>query len=169
CLLENFTTVLEAITLEVKRLGNPEPSVIINGDFNLPNVNWTELSIYGGTLADRLQANALALFSLIDELMLRQIIDLATLGQNTLDLFFTNNEDIINGVRAEDPIMSDHRLLVVETTLEYWPTKDAESSKCLFFSTLNFFSDNTDWSSINNAVADINWNKELRNMTTTEM
>ncbi|KAK4309592.1 hypothetical protein Pmani_018789 [Petrolisthes manimaculis] len=64
CLTENFVSVLEKISVQVKMMGNPEPSVIINGDFNLPNANWHELSIYWGSLADRLQANAL--FNMVD-------------------------------------------------------------------------------------------------------
>ncbi|KAK4308824.1 hypothetical protein Pmani_019501 [Petrolisthes manimaculis] len=64
CLTENFVSVLEKISVQVKMMGNPEPSVIINGDFNLPNANWHELSIYWGSLVDRLQANAL--FNMVD-------------------------------------------------------------------------------------------------------
>ena len=167
CLTENFIGVLETITSEVKRLGNPEPTVIINGDFNLPNANWDEPSIYGGTLADRLQANAL--FNLVDELILKQIVNSATRGRNILDLFFTNNEEIISNLRVEDTVMSDHRLLMIETTLENWPIKPTHSKDYSSFSTLNFFSENTNWASINNAIADVNWDQEFSDMSTTEM
>ncbi|KAK3881146.1 hypothetical protein Pcinc_014394 [Petrolisthes cinctipes] len=148
-------------------MGNPEPSVIINGDFNLPNANWHELSIYGGSLADRLQANAL--YNMVEDLMMRQIVDLPTRGLNTLDLFFTNNEDIISGVRTEDTTMSDHKLLIVETTLEYRPMIEINGSGCSSFSTMNFFSENMDWTSMNNAITIVNWNQELKDMTTIEM
>ncbi|KAK3893702.1 hypothetical protein Pcinc_002492, partial [Petrolisthes cinctipes] len=148
-------------------MGNPEPSVIINGDFNLPNANWHELSIYGGSLGDRLQANAL--FNMVEDLMMRQIVDLPTRGLNTLDLFFTNNEDIISGVRTEETTMSDHKLLIVETTLEYRPMIEINGSGCSSFSTMNFFSENMDWTSMNNAITIVNWNQELKDMTTIEM
>ncbi|KAK4324726.1 hypothetical protein Pmani_004649 [Petrolisthes manimaculis] len=86
-----------------------------------------------------------------------------------MDLFFTNNEDIISGVWTEDTTMSDHKLLIIETTLEYRPMMEINGSGSSSFSTMYFFSDNMDWTSMNNAIKIVNWNQELKDMTTIEM
>ena len=46
--------------------------------------------------------------------MMEQKITTATRGSNILDLFITNNEELVAAIRTEDTIMSDHKLVVVE-------------------------------------------------------
>ena len=78
------------IKLEIRKIGPPEPTIIINGDFNLPVITWHPLSIYGGSAADRTQSEAL--LQLMEEFMLEQKLTTATRGSNILDLFITNNQ-----------------------------------------------------------------------------
>lgn len=167
CSTENMLEVLRIIEHEARKLGAPEPTIIINGDFNFPDIQWDDTTIYGGTTEDRLQANSL--FTMMESLMLKQIIRIPTRGNNILDLFLTNDEDLKSDVRDEDIDILDHRLMVVETTLntKKRPQKDATNTDG--FQSMNFFHDSIDWKAINDGISNIDWQEEMNGLTASEM
>lgn len=167
CQSENMLEVLKTIESEARKLGAPEPTILINGDFNFPDIQWNETMIYGGTTSDRVQANAL--FTMMDNLMLKQIIRIPTRGDNILDLFLTNDEDLISDVRAEDIDISDHRLMLVETTLNSNRQPQNRSANTDDFQSMNFFHDSIDWKIINNEISNIDWQEEMNGQTSSEM
>ena len=167
CTTEKFIEVTEIIRSNIRSIGNPEPTIVITGDFNLPNIEWNRYSIYGGTSPDRTQADAL--FRLVDELLLRQIVENATRGDNILDLFLTNNDDLVSNIQIEDTIMSDHRILMIETTMDMKPDKLGGVKKSGQFASLNFFNENTKWTDINNHISSINWDQAMKGLSTEEM
>lgn len=169
CSPEKFIQSLTAIQSEIRKLGSPEPTILINGDFNLPHVNWFDDNIYGGTAADRLQASAL--FSMSEDLLLKQVICSPTRGNNILDLVFTNNEELISSVQIEDTPMSDHRLLLMDTTLETLPVPHTtrQDKGNTSFSSLNFFSKDIDWQTVKNKLTEINWLRLFSEQTVDQM
>lgn len=167
CSTANMLEVLKAIEHEVRKLGAPEPTILIIGDFNLPNIQWDDITIYGGTMEDRQQANLL--FTMMENLILKQIIRVPTRENNILDILLTNDEELISDVRAEDTEISDHRLMMIDTTL----LSNRITSKMLTntedFQSLNFFHDQIDWRVINSEVSNVDWQEEMSRQTTVEM
>ena len=167
CSTENMTQVTKAIEDEAGKLGAPDPTIVINGDFNLPNIKWDETTIYGGTNADRLQANSL--FTMMENLTLKQIVRLPTRQNNILDIYLTNDEDLISDIRAEDTKITDHRLMVIDTTLRSHRHPQEYPRNSQDFQSLNFFHDSIDWNIITNEISSIDWQQDLSNKTTSEM
>ncbi len=167
CSTNNMLEVIRIIETEVRKLGNPEPTIVINGDFNLRTIQWNEQIIYGETLGDRTQANAL--FSMMENFMLKQMIHLPTRGRSILDIFLTNNEDIISNTRVEDTEISDHRLVVLETTLRVGRSAKKPATSVDNYRSLNFFHDGIDWEKINREIRNTDWHKEMEGKTSNDM
>ncbi|KAK3879590.1 hypothetical protein Pcinc_015877 [Petrolisthes cinctipes] len=98
---------MNKIKEELNTLGDPAPTVVMNGDFSLPIIKWESLEVYGGSADARQQAKLLLDFA--NEFMLIENITQPTRGDNILDLFFTSNEELLYNIRVEDTIMSDHK------------------------------------------------------------
>ena len=99
-------------------LGNPEPSLVICVDFNLPGVNW------GTNVQDHTNSRTRCMTSLMEELFLTQIVNVQTSGQNTRPVFCQTN-------------MSDRLLVLIDTSRE---DMDACSkSNCTDLDGLSFF------------------------------
>ncbi|KAK4313514.1 hypothetical protein Pmani_015149 [Petrolisthes manimaculis] len=139
----------------------------MNGDFNLPIIRWESLEVYGGSADARQQAKLLLDFA--DEFMLIENITQPTRGNNLLDLFFTSIEELLYNIRLEDTIMSDHRLLIVETTLGF-PVQTCENKpRDGIFSSLNFYRENVEWECINTALMEVNWQQLMKNLSPEDM
>ena len=85
----------------------------LSGDFNLPDIDWVSHSItthqYSTTI------NQLYL-DLASDLGLSQTVLEPTRGNNILDLFFTNNKDLIKKSEVISGV-SDHEAVVIESRL----------------------------------------------------
>ena len=107
----DFLPVIADLKAQVLGM-RPEPSILMVGDFNMPHTNWESGEISGGGREEREQASCM--LDLASDLMLTQTVDIPTRGRNTLDLVFTNDDDLIMKIGAEDIIMSDYRIVLVE-------------------------------------------------------
>ena len=65
--------------------------------------------------------------------------------------------------------MSDHKLVVVETILNRNSEAPDCISQCDSFTPLNFFSEDTNWTAINNELLDIQWNTVTDNMNSQQI
>ena len=79
-------------------------NLIIVGDFNLSDFDWTtnqptEISEHNTILADLVQDN-----------FLHQMVDKPTRGKNILDLILITNADLTNDLKIGEPF-SDHNLI----------------------------------------------------------
>ena len=85
--------------------------VILGGDFNLPDVNWTNGSIRSNTQ----YANEISekMLGIMDEFNLKQVVQEPTRQNNILDLVFTTHPDLIEGTYVV-PGMSDHSAVICE-------------------------------------------------------
>ncbi|MPC34244.1 hypothetical protein E2C01_027628 [Portunus trituberculatus] len=106
--MEEFINISKMIK---EIISNVESSteVIILGDFNLPSIKWSNMSIKGTTREGKQQA--LALIEVMENDLLIQCIDMPTRGDNILDLIIMNSNGLIHSLEATDTVMSDHKFI----------------------------------------------------------
>ena len=82
----------------------------MGGDFNLPDIDWSNSEIKGGRYSKTINQNIL---DTCDDNGLTQVVDEPTRGQNTLDIFFTSNPNLIKKTSVVSGL-SDHEAVRIE-------------------------------------------------------
>ena len=164
---QDFVPVMETIKQEFVQLGDPSPSLILCGDFNFPRARWIDRTMVGGAADERRQTEFM--FELCDELLLTQVVDVSTREDSVLDLVFLNNEELLYRVVVEDTIMSDHRLVFLETTLGFSLSAHNHRRTGGGFEALNFFHENTQWDEIVRELNEVNWRELLGEVDVEQM
>lgn len=126
CGLQEFRSAVENINKVIDNLPPPMPEIILCGDFNFPLISWPSGSVSGGTLEHQVQAKLL--LETTEKNFLTQQITQPTRQHNTLDLFFTNNQEAISKYRVEKSSLSDHNLITINTT--YLKSKSLSRFQC---------------------------------------
>ena len=148
---------------------SPQYNYILCGDFNLPNVDWSNSEPKIKTGSPKSEREILNYLKLImNEHFLCQIVKEPThiLG-NTLDLIFTNNIDIIHELNIFKPKLrsyTDHFFIEIATNLKKPVPQipvDVSSSSDSIFNTLNFQSEEVEWNNIKIELNNIDWEDEL--------
>ena len=131
--------------------------VYIMGDFNLPNICWTVSDSYGDH--SKLSESATLLTNFMEENFLCQCVDKPTRGNNILDIFLTNNSNIVSHTEAIDTSLSDHRIVKVKTTYNIKTTKSVNRQRIpnQSFRSLNLQKSN--FNDISEHLKSINWNE----------
>ena len=149
------------------------PDILLCGDFNLPHVSWDEGQ--AGERANREEKVMTEdLLELTNEYFLSQIIQKPThKSGNTFDLLFTNNQSIVHSYNTMETLLSDHDIIECRTTYCIM-SSDGEKPECMEdsdigFDNLNFFSEDTDWISIENELYQHNWELEFRSCSSEQM
>ena len=101
---------------------------IVDGDFNLPGVNWKHKRVPLGT---SLKKQAKLLLSFMEELHLHQMVHIPTRNSRTLDLLFTDAPDLSNRVSSA-PGLSDHGTVIVDHQLKAFINKKEPRSVSLY-------------------------------------
>ena len=129
----HFKPMLEQITNILNKLERPDPTIIWSGDFNFPFVKWKECSNGGcswyfdpciPTTRDE-KAQFSSLYNICSKFNLMQTIDEPTRGNNTLDLIFTNEIDVIRYIDINYSSLSDHFRIELTTSLKTEKIKEA--------------------------------------------
>ena len=81
---------------------NPMPNIIFTGDLNFPTIDWQIETADSGTHENQVQANAFLQFA--QEQCLQQYIEEPTRKNNILDVFLTNNDQLIRQI-----IITEHK------------------------------------------------------------
>ena len=170
---KQFSQAISKLSHTINSIGDPSPNIIVCGDFNLPHINWKDSSTITGATNDEKQMVQL-LSSFANEFFMTQIISEPTHYQgNTLDLIFTNNRDLIYNCEYVSPLrsVSHHKLVEVATKLDVQieaassPQKKIRSETIDSpFTTLNFYSDEVDWLSIEEDFSNVDWVLEFKNL-----
>ena len=114
--MENTYKLLNFITAYIqKATAEQHMDIIIAGDTNLPGVNWVEL-----TTSDS-DYPAKAVLSFMSETLLSQYVDVPTRNNNILDVFLTNNSNLVLHTSAEETKLSDHNIVTVLTNQSIKP------------------------------------------------
>ena len=107
----SFSAMMQMVQNHIDvSLEDKEYDLYITGDFNLPNICWTDLSInnnLGGPGSD--SANIMLEF--MSRNFLSQVVDKPTRGSNTLDLILTNRTNYICEVQTSETSLSDHNMV----------------------------------------------------------
>ena len=89
--LEEFNSSLSRI------MSNRNAHVLVGGDFNCGDVEWSQMQVPQGVQKRQWQQQ---LLDIIGEHCLTQVVDIPTLNDKTLDLLFTNFPSPVNGVKG---------------------------------------------------------------------
>ena len=121
CSLHQSTDALTVIlhrwnnSAVVDKLNDTTPNAVITGDFNVPSVDWASLTVnnnpqYGHSV------NQVVLDMAVQN-GLSQIQNEPTRLNNTLDLVFITNMNMVNNVKVH-PGMSDHNCVITDINLK---------------------------------------------------
>ena len=161
CPTELFTTPLRKIKDKIEELAAPLPNIIMTGDLNFPNMNWELENIQGGSTASQIQGQAC--LELINQFCLEQCISVPTRGKNILDVFLTNNDELVQEYSVTTTPLSDHDMITVTTNIGPNLENEARNEgKEANFKDLNFFSDKVKWNSIKQELQETNWEELMR-------
>ena len=96
--------------------GDPDKftEFVIMGDFNLPGINWSENQ---SNLKERASSNSnTLLLEFMENNLLSQYVKQPTRQKNILDLFLTNNPNLVLHTTSEETNLSDHNIVSIHTT-----------------------------------------------------
>ena len=85
----------------------PNAIICCSGDFNIPDIDWTDESILGHRYPQSISELALSMSA---KYGFAQMVDFPTRNENILDLFFTNRPSLIQYCYAA-PGISDHDIV----------------------------------------------------------
>ena len=174
----HFKPMLEQITNILNKLERPDPTIIWSGDFNFPFVKWKECNNGGcswyfdpciPTTRDE-KAQFRSLYNICSKFNLMQTIDEPTRGNNTLDLIFTNEIDVIRYIDINYSSLSDHFRIELTTALKTEKIKEAvrQIKERNGLKMYNFFSKKVNWTEIKNELSNIDWDDLFNDKNTSE-
>ena len=161
---EGYGAALQKIA-EITNSIVPTPTVMITGDFNIPEMNWARNEIVGGSLPNKIHGELLLEF--MAEFNLEQHVHKPTRLNNILDLFLSNNDESILRVDVEDTIISDHRIVIVTTRITHCLPKSWVKPEGLL-NNLNFLDEEIDWDAVNRKIEDFKLEERSAGLTCLE-
>ena len=167
CETDKFKSILQIISNEIEKLGTPSPTVIICGDCNFPIIDWNKMVPFGGSSAARVQAEAFLEFN--NEHFLQQYVQEPTRVKNILDLFLTNNPDVITEISVCDTLMSDHKVIIVGTNISLDHESKMDTPSLSGVAALNFHHSSINWDDIESDLMNLNWSTIFEGKNTEEM
>ena len=177
----DFNIILDNIQEIFKELKAPEPTIILSGDFNFPFVKWKRMQNGGCTSEYRKNTNATTdeklqfekLMNICKNQCMIQVIEEPTRGENTLDLMFTNEPNMVTAVDVNKTGTSDHSR--VEVSTNYIINEQLKSNREMEdpnseLRKLNFRAEEKiDWENIKESIKNIEWKKILEKRDTIEI
>merc|ERR1712121_440198 len=118
---EGFRVILRTLKIILDEVGEHSNTIIVSGDFNFRFIEWRKEQSGACSYRYKQAANKdeneqfLELLALCNEHCLTQIIDEPTRGENTLDLFFTNETSLVTDVEVNRSAKSDHKKIEIST------------------------------------------------------
>ena len=166
CNNPEFVEAINAIKKTFENFNGQSPDILMCGDFNLPRIAWPAgLPTTGAGQQEKLMSSELQ--SLANELFLNQMIRETTHKDgNILDLVFTNNTDIFHSYTCSPTDFSISHHYLIDGILNYCINDEVRTPERQFLNTLqslNFFSEHTEWDSIEEALLEVNWELEFSN------
>ena len=182
---KEFRELLRALDEHMSALPTPTPTIILQGDFNLPSADWDSGEMHKTTPQDPMNEEAEEkkkiseekkmiqdLYELALTHFLVQLVDGPTRAAgNTLDLIFRNDAGDVHSIECTPcPGFSDHFIVTTNTTEQTTPQEEEsepphELTEADEWHKLNFFSDAIEWEKLSSTIAAHNWAQELRGLT----
>ena len=153
---DSFNRLLQFVEKCVIEDADDTYQLSITGDLNFPFINWESMTFERGASADS-QQSAKAFLSITNRLMMTQYVTQPTRGSNILDIFSTNNENLVKFSSTEDTSLSDHRLVRMSLDLSesIKPNPSHDLSHNEGFASLDFYK--ADYVNLNQAIAQVDW------------
>ena len=140
------------------------PSLIICGDYNLPNIDWNE-----GQPQDTNNQLVSTMASFQSRQLLSQMIKKPThKAGNILDLVFTNNKQLFNEINCLPTTKSDHFIIEISTHFKSHFAKAQQNNRIFFnlFDSTNYFSEDVNWDAIKSELQNPELLAELNQLET---
>ena len=151
CPAEAFNDIISRSQSLILSMPSPLPNIIMLGDFNFPDIDWTK--------PDLSCTYAIPLLSLSDCFFLNQQVLEPTRKSNILDLIFSP-DDFVNSIDVTDSLLSDHRIITVKTSIPFCHTPHQSMNRsCNAFESLDF--KKADWSGLCSSIKLVNWQVKL--------
>ena len=156
CSVTDFEEILLKIHTYVMLLPSPLPTIIMLGDFNLPDINWSSLNPSCPTAG--------SLFNLTNLTFLTQQVTEPTRNSNILDLIFCQ-DNIINSITVSDTFLSDHHIIYADTLIPVIVPSTAQKNQSLNLlstriETLDF--NKANWPKFKESLNTIDWPTSFR-------
>ena len=162
-----FVEAIEDIAHTINKIDGKMPNIIMCGDYNMPLVDWSNCTVHGGTRDMQKQAETLIEF--MSKFCLQQLVVEPTRNNNILDLFLTNNPDLVLSIDVDDTVVSDHRLLQVRTRFSEAAGPKSECHEMQGLASLNFYHKTINWEQINDELFNVNWTLKFQNKNASEI
>ena len=173
CSPTEFTEAINQVKVVLKN--NEDSDIIFTGDFNFPEMDWSEpllrkLKCSQNSYSPTNQLNTL--LSLTDEYFLQQLITKPTRNNNVLDLVFTNITDTPHECTTSVyKSFSDHNLVKLvlqhkESVKQSKMNISEDTPKPDSYRMYNFHK--TDFEPIKSELSEINWIEKLSGKTVSE-
>ena len=166
------TVVIDNIYKVLKDHKAPVPDIIIAGDFNFPRAIWRH-GIGEAIANTRTEKNSLQqIIDVASDFNLLQKVSFGTrksrLGNNnTLELIFTNNHDLIMNIYGEHSEISDHEYIVCETSQNF-NIKEQKTAEIDNNNLCAYNYKKIDWKIVKAKFREIQWKDILNSCTTSE-
>lgn len=140
---------MEELDISLKNVigKSKEKITILGGDFNLPHINWTNLSVNPGSIQTNQHHQ---LLEIAEDAGLQQMQLHATRQSNNLDLYFTNYPTLVKSCDTA-PGFSDHDLVVTDSDIK--PKYNKPKRRKIFkYNKANWTSINTKMEELSNKI-----------------
>ena len=164
---EEIEELEKAINTIVEGSKGNLPNIILDGDFNLPHIDWG-LNTVKPNHQYRKEINK-KLTDIVNENELTQVVRKPKRGNNILDLIFTTNHGLISSVEVH-PGMSDHNVIITDVNLKAKSAKK-KPRKVLLYKKADmdglktFIKDKLSEKTIGSHISSENWNYLKRTIT----
>ena len=171
CPFSKFTEALNFVHDYARSKGDSW-YVTLNGDFNLPCINWDSFHITSGLLASE-RSCAESLLETISNLGLSQHVSTPTRfdpisgSANILDIFLTNHPDFVCDITVSPTLLSDHEMIEVYLSSDLKPVESKPQKYCSSsFGMLNFAK--ADFGRIKGYLRNVDWDDVLYECESTD-
>ena len=131
--------------------------IFLTGDFNLPEIQWP---IRDANIPQpKLSYSANLLTTFMEENFLNQLVDKPTRGNNILDLFITNNANIVSHIDSVETSISDHNIVKVNTTYNLLSPQKTLKKAIPHYSFRSLNMKKAKYEAICEDLRSINWNE----------
>ena len=154
---EEFSGMMKCLQDYINNASKDEHlDIVVLGDFNLPCINWDDISIRKSYDKDSTQC-AKTLLTFMEQNFMSQYIDVSTRGNNVLDLCLMNNDRLVLKVNSECTKLSDHNIVNITTQypLDSTPKVQTAPSEPHTFRSLNM--QKADFDQVRNHLQSVNW------------
>ena len=163
---ESFMAFLQFLRKNIEAINDDSYQLNVVGEFNLPSIEWETLAVCPGNTSVT-AASATALLGFMSDYLLNQYVSSPTRGNNIVDLFITNVDNLVVNVSSYSTDMSDHNL--VDMLISYNPMSLSQCRINVFdkheFRSLDF--NQANFEKLNNQIRDIDW-VDMRDRCTQE-